>query len=158
MRLSQAGLSWTNQQFIIGSCILGGGIFLLALSSGVALLPAAGFGCDVSHDGALARALLEACQARLSAISGAREDITRRAYPATYDRDHLASWRQHLQNPARALRFEQETNPRAQALDDIVAALQSAGARAAIVVPLYEDDATGIRIVRVVAPPLRPAP
>ena len=44
IRISQAGFSWTKQQFIIGSCILGGGIFLLALSSGVALLPAAGFG------------------------------------------------------------------------------------------------------------------
>ena len=44
MRLSQAGLSWTKQQFIIGSCILGGGVFLLAFFFGVALLPAAGFG------------------------------------------------------------------------------------------------------------------
>ena len=56
-------------------------------------LPAEGFGCDFTHDGALAKALMEACQARLAAISGAREDITRRSYPRDYDREHLAEWR-----------------------------------------------------------------
>jgi ribosomal protein S12 methylthiotransferase accessory factor len=126
--------------------------------SELAPLPAAGFACDGTHDGALARVLLEACQARLSAISGAREDITRRAYPDSYDRDHLASWRQHLRNPVRALRFEQEASPRDLACEDLVEALKCAGARAALVVPLYQDDETGICIVRVVAPPLRPAP
>jgi ribosomal protein S12 methylthiotransferase accessory factor len=126
--------------------------------SELAPLPAAGFGCDGTHEGALTRALLEACQARLSAISGAREDITRRAYPASYDRDHLASWRQHLLNPARALRFEQDASPRDLSCEDLVEALKHAGARAALVVPLHEDAETGICIVRVVAPPLRPAP
>jgi ribosomal protein S12 methylthiotransferase accessory factor len=126
--------------------------------SELAPLPAAGFGCDGTHDGALARALLEACQARLSAISGAREDITRRAYPVSYDRDHLASWRQHLRNPARASPFEQETKPRELVLEDLVEALRLADARAALVVPLYEDDETGICVVRLVTPPLRPAP
>ncbi|WP_187144234.1 YcaO-like family protein [Microvirga massiliensis] len=125
--------------------------------SELAPLPAAGFGCDGTHDGALARALLEACQARLSAISGAREDITRRAYPASYDRGHLASWRQHLRNPDRALRFELDASPRDLSCEDLVEALKCAGARAALVVPLHEDAETGICIVRVVAPPLRPA-
>jgi len=44
MRISQAGLSWTKQQFIIGSSILGAGIFLLGFFLGAPLLAAVGFG------------------------------------------------------------------------------------------------------------------
>lgn len=42
-RISQAGLSWTKQQFIIGSSILGGFVLIVAFLSGIALLPAIGF-------------------------------------------------------------------------------------------------------------------
>jgi ribosomal protein S12 methylthiotransferase accessory factor len=120
-------------------------------------LPAEGFGCDFTHDGALARALLEACQARLAAISGAREDITRRSYPRDYDREHLAEWRQHLASPARSVCLPAEAGPKpvgATALDTLLGGLQAAGAKAAIVVPLFRDE-FGIDVIRMVAPPLR---
>jgi tight adherence protein B len=42
-RIAQAGLSWTKQQFIIGSCVLGGTVLIAAFLGGVALLPAIGF-------------------------------------------------------------------------------------------------------------------
>jgi ribosomal protein S12 methylthiotransferase accessory factor len=42
----------------------------------LAPLPADGSACHFSHGKALVGALLEACQGRLAAISGAREDIT----------------------------------------------------------------------------------
>jgi tight adherence protein B len=42
-RITQAGLSWTKQQFIIGSCVLGGTVLIAAIIGGVALLPAIGF-------------------------------------------------------------------------------------------------------------------
>jgi len=44
MRISQAGLSWTKQQFIIGSAVLGVGTFLLGFVFGAPLLAAVGFG------------------------------------------------------------------------------------------------------------------
>ena len=62
----------------------------------LAPLPGEGFGCDFTHDAALAKALLEACQARVTAISGAREDITRQHYPGAYERERLAEWRSKL--------------------------------------------------------------
>ena len=43
-RISQAGLSWTKQQFIIGSSVLGGAIFLVGFLLGAPLLAAVGFG------------------------------------------------------------------------------------------------------------------
>jgi ribosomal protein S12 methylthiotransferase accessory factor len=120
-------------------------------------LPAEGFGCDFTHDGALARALLEACQARLAAISGAREDITRRSYPRDYDREHLAEWRRYLASPTRSTCLPEDDGPKpvgAAALDTLLEGLEAAGAKAAIVVPLFRDE-VGIHVIRVVAPPLR---
>lgn len=43
IRISQAGLSWTKQQFIIGSSVLGVIALIAAFLGGVALLPAIGF-------------------------------------------------------------------------------------------------------------------
>jgi ribosomal protein S12 methylthiotransferase accessory factor len=120
-------------------------------------LPAQGFGCDLEHDTALAKALLEACQARLTAISGAREDITRSFYRSTYDRKELAEWRYLLQNPEHLLQpiAITEANSGRQPVEFVIDALKQAGAEAAIVVPLYHDSTRGIHAVRVVAPPLR---
>jgi tight adherence protein B len=43
-RISQAGLTWTKQQFVIGSSVLGIGTFLLGYLFGAPLLAALGFG------------------------------------------------------------------------------------------------------------------
>lgn len=43
-RISQAGLSWTKQQFVIGSAILGAIALIVSYFAGVAPLPALGFG------------------------------------------------------------------------------------------------------------------
>lgn len=42
-RISQAGLDWTKQQFIIGSCVLGTVIFVVAFIAKAPLLAAVGF-------------------------------------------------------------------------------------------------------------------
>ena len=119
-------------------------------------LPAEGFGCALTHDEALSKALMEACQARLGAISGAREDITRQHYPGTHDRERIAAWQQRLRAPGRTIAFPREGNaPFASPLVPILAALRGAGARAAIVVPLFSRTEPRIEIVRIVAPPLR---
>jgi ribosomal protein S12 methylthiotransferase accessory factor len=126
----------------------------------LAPLPAQGFGCDASDDAALSKALLEACQVRLTAISGAREDVTRRVYPREFDRAQLAEWRQFLAGPARTIPLRAEGDlgsdiVSSASLDDVIEALCAAGAQAALVVPLFSDVQAGIHIVRLVAPPLR---
>lgn len=121
-------------------------------------LPGEGFGCDFTHDAALAKALLEACQARATAIGGAREDITRRHYPDRHDRELLASWRQRMVRPERTIAAPCElARPRRQGetLERIVQALRDAGAKAALVVPLLRLTEPMVQVVRLVAPPLR---
>lgn len=43
-RLQQAGLSWTKQQFTIGSCVLGLVVFVIPFMMGTSLIAALGFG------------------------------------------------------------------------------------------------------------------
>lgn len=124
-------------------------------------LPADGAACDFTADAALARALAEACQSRLTAISGAREDVTRAAYPASHDRGHLAEWRAYL--ASFALTGERPgqsaaTPVEGDRLERVITALRIAGARAVVVVPLHSDPQLGVHVVRVVAPPLLPSP
>jgi tight adherence protein B len=42
-RIAQAGLTWTKQQFLIGSCVIAAVAFMAAFLGGVQLLPAIGF-------------------------------------------------------------------------------------------------------------------
>ena len=43
VRISQAGLTWTKQQFVIGSTVLGAAVLIITFLGGMALLPAIGF-------------------------------------------------------------------------------------------------------------------
>ena len=43
VRISQAGLTWTKQQFVIGSAVLGAAVLIITFLGGMALLPAIGF-------------------------------------------------------------------------------------------------------------------
>jgi ribosomal protein S12 methylthiotransferase accessory factor len=127
-------------------------------SNELAPLPAEGFGCAFTHDEALAKALLEACQARLTAIAGAREDITRRHYPRDYDRKHLADWQHELAHPVRTMAFPcgpSDGPAGLPALDELLAALRAAGANACLIVPLFIDEEAGIHVIRMIVPPLR---
>ena len=122
-------------------------------------LPSEGFGCDWTHEGALIRAVLEACQARATAISGAREDVTRLHYPDFHDRPHLAEWREQLSSPWRLRifpsgRLRSEASDAAR-LDRVLDSLRLAGASAAAVVPLLSSSENEVHVVRLVAPPLR---
>jgi ribosomal protein S12 methylthiotransferase accessory factor len=123
----------------------------------LAPLPAEGSSCGLTHDEALLGALLEACQARVGAISGARDDITRLRYPERHDRAHLMEWRNGLSasGPVRFPPGPEAPLRRSEALELAVGALRKAGAEAAIVVPLFRSQDPDIEIVRMVAPPLR---
>ncbi len=122
-------------------------------------LPSEGFGCGWTHVDAAAKAILEACQARATAISGAREDLTRQHYPAVHDRSHLAEWREQLSAPWRLRVFPTGgTGPGAPHVDRVqrvLGALRKAGARAAVIVPLLSDQESEVHVVRLVAPHLR---
>jgi ribosomal protein S12 methylthiotransferase accessory factor len=122
-------------------------------------LPSEGFGCGPTHEEAVRKAVLEACQARATAIAGAREDLTRQHYPDSYDRAHLAEWREQLSAPRR-LRMFPAAEPAGEACDETrleqaLEGLRQAGAEAAIIVPLLSDRESEIHVVRLVAPPLR---
>lgn len=122
-------------------------------------LPSEGFGCGWTHEDAAAKAILEACQARATAISGAREDLTRHHYPAFHDRARLAEWREQLSAPWRLRLFpareHQPEGPYIDRVQRVLDALRKAGARAAVIVPLLSDPKHEVHVVRLVAPPLR---
>ncbi|MET0743814.1 MAG: YcaO-like family protein [Microvirga sp.] len=120
----------------------------------LAPLPAEGSACRLDEDSALAAALLEACQARLAAISGARDDLTRNHYPTAYDRAELADWRSQL-SPAGGMPFASSDSGSRPGIDGLVKALRATGAQAFIVVPLLVDHDLDVTVVRAVAPPLR---
>lgn len=121
----------------------------------LALGPYTGFGCHLSKEIALIRALTEAAQSRLTHISGAREDMFRRSY-VTYKSDHLATalTRRIAASPAR-VDFAQLPSLATDTLDGDVATqldlLTQAGFDRVIVVDLT-DPAIGIPVVRVIVP------
>jgi ribosomal protein S12 methylthiotransferase accessory factor len=121
--------------------------------------PADGMACALDPLEAAHRALLEALQARVTVIAGAREDITRHAYrPAaptegrrlegllasvapTHALDRLP--RPSLRSPAAALRW-------------LVAELRRSGAGPALGVALASPDDAGAAVARIVVPGLSP--
>ncbi|GLK85753.1 YcaO-like family protein [Ancylobacter defluvii] len=127
----------------------------------VAPLPGEGFGCDFTHDAALAKALMEACQARATAIAGAREDITRSFYPERHDRRRLDGWRRQILArtcPSSPPREVMAPGGAPEALDRLLRALERAGAHAALAVPLFHLPDPEIYVIRLVVPPLRHVP
>lgn len=124
----------------------------------IAPLPGEGFACDFTYDRALAAALMEAAQARVTALAGGREDITRDAYPERYDRQYLDARRSVFRSSSETVELpidRDEPVSGAAALTALLRALESAGALAALVVPLYSGKDPDIEVVRLVVPPLR---
>jgi ribosomal protein S12 methylthiotransferase accessory factor len=128
----------------------------------LAPLPGAGYACHFTHDEALAGALMEACQGRLTAIAGAREDITRNLYPNKHDRGQLEDWRGFLAAPTNVIEVPELTNARVvdcdRSIQRLVRALRKAGAKRAMVIPLYVELPSSIHVIRMVAPGMRHAP
>jgi ribosomal protein S12 methylthiotransferase accessory factor len=124
----------------------------------IAPMPGEGFACDFTYDRALTKALMEAAQARVTALAGSREDITRAAYPERYERQDLEAHRRMFVSLGDAGALPPDRDGPAsgeEALSAVLDALKSAGAKAVLVVPLYSGKDPDLEVVRLVAPPLR---
>lgn len=114
-------------------------------------LPADGFACRSTYGGSATAALLEAIQARLAVISGAREDMTWTLYRSSVDRHAIAAEWEMLAQRAGPL-------PPAQTCPatsyDLAKNLGDFGMGPIIVVPLLARVDIPLFVCRIVAPNL----
>jgi ribosomal protein S12 methylthiotransferase accessory factor len=117
--------------------------------------PEAGYGCHASADVALARALAEAAQARLTRISGARDDFSPASYaPAARAERQAAAERMARMAPARGFRAVPRGATARADLEAALAALGRAGHDRVACLDLTRPE-FGIPIARVIVPGLR---
>ncbi|QOC93441.1 YcaO-like family protein [Micromonospora craniellae] len=119
---------------------------------------AAGMGCHTDRGVALSRALTEAAQSRLTAITGSRDDQPPPAYARSHDLHALAGHRAVLADESPARRdFRQVPEIRHDTVDDdiadVCARLAKAGCDRVVAVDLSRPE-FGIDVVRVVVPGL----
>ncbi|TCN30185.1 YcaO-like family protein [Sinorhizobium americanum] len=119
--------------------------------------PAEGFGCDWTHDRALTKALLEACQSRLGVISAAREDISGHLYGHQSAKE-MAAWRRQLAIRGRPYPSADRSAWNTVSAQTPLDALRLAGAKAAVVVVLFSDESIPLFVARIVTPPLETNP
>jgi ribosomal protein S12 methylthiotransferase accessory factor len=130
----------------------------LAMPDGVAggLEPELGSGCHADRDVALARALTEAAQARVTRISGARDDFLPQGYGSKARAARLAAAQAWLHSPARR-RYGAAPSWTAptlqQDLDFVLACLAKVGLQQIIWVDLTQPE-FGIPVGRAVVPGL----
>jgi YcaO-like protein with predicted kinase domain len=128
---------------------------------GLVALPAEGQGCHPDRGIALARALTEAAQSRLTAIAGARDDITRSRYGASLDAGQVAAWRERLERGEGRRLFADVPTHAFDAFEDEVAwildRLRSSGIAEVAAVDLGPADGP-YSVLRVVVPGLEGLP
>jgi ribosomal protein S12 methylthiotransferase accessory factor len=121
---------------------------------------ASGSGCHPARGVALARALTEAAQSRLTGIAGSRDDIDPRAY--ALDPGLRGAWLDALLagEPQRRYATVPDADlPDAEAdLAFLLERLRAAGIRQAVMVDLARPDLFGLPVVRVVVPGLETDP
>lgn len=119
--------------------------------------PSEGSAAGLDAADAAARAIREAAQSRLAAISGAREDITRLSYPRYPDWDRIEAHRKLLRDGPRSLHFDElaaETS--GDWLADLLARGDKAGLSSILAVELDTRPFAGLSAVKVVVPDLKP--
>ena len=132
----------------------------LELDTGPRLVPrpADGQGCHLDKAVALMRALTEAAQARVTVISGARDDISRDRYGPDYDGGEIDAWRRTLQSYPGQRRFADIPDVATPTFDAdlalILDRLRACGIAEVVVVDLSPPDDAPFVAVRVVVPGL----
>ncbi|MBV7260307.1 YcaO-like family protein [Erythrobacter crassostreae] len=122
------------------------------------LPPFNGYGCHLDPAIAMARAITEAAQSRLTYIAGGRDDINPGQYRAGAHPDDLVAYRKLFSDgdAGRSIRFERPDT--GQEFDSdfntIAALLKSRGYNKIVIVDLAKPD-VGIPVVKVVVPGLQ---
>lgn len=122
--------------------------------------PAEGSAASLSIETAARKAIMEAAQSRLAAIAGAREDITRAAYPKYPDWEHIAAHRKLLNEGPSNLDFRKlqlDVLPgNGQWLSFLLSKLKVKGISSVLAVRLDTSPCHDIRVVKVLVPQLIP--
>ncbi|MFP2933751.1 YcaO-like family protein [Pyxidicoccus sp. 3LG] len=120
---------------------------------------ASGMGCNPSREVALLRALTEAAQSRLTRISGARDDLHRKAYEAARDGVAAERLRARLREEPAVRRFQDVPTHDGPTLEDdlewVMSRLVVTGLTQVVAVDLTKPE-LGVPVVRVVVPGLEP--
>ena len=121
-------------------------------------IPAEGHGCHPNRAVALVRALTEAAQARVTAISGARDDIGPDLYGLAEDPVLLESWRNSLNSTKGKRQFLQVPNAELETTENelahVVSCLSSAGFADVVMVDLSPVPSELCAVARIVVPGL----
>ena len=130
-------------------------IALASDADGVAgVEPELGAGCHLSADTALARALAEAAQARVTRISGARDDFPPASFdPSARGQRHAAAQRLLRMTPRLTFRHTAGGASTEADRDAALGMLRRAGIRAVACVDLSRAD-IGVAVARVIVPGL----
>jgi len=116
-----------------------------------------GYGCHLSPDVALARAITEAVQSRVTYIAGSRDDITAQEYRRGGHVDDLDNYRRLAAEGESAVDFsaiaDRATRCFGQDIAIVQDALSAVGVDEVIAIDLRRDD-LGVPVVKVVAPRL----
>jgi ribosomal protein S12 methylthiotransferase accessory factor len=119
-----------------------------------------GFGCHLSKEIALIRAVTEAVQTRLTFISGARDDTYREHYDLTQCAFYQARWMDLLQKRAVTIDFRTlvsfDTDRFDSDIQVLLGQLQQRGYTSAIAIDLTKPQ-LGIPVVRIIIPGLKDA-
>jgi YcaO-like protein with predicted kinase domain len=125
---------------------------------GLLPLPAIGHGCHPERGIALTRALTEAAQARVTAISGARDDIGPQYYTQGGNQSELDAWRKRLTSSEWGRSFGDVPSWSFETLEDdvdlILGRLRDVGIDQVVSVDLSPGK-DGITVVRMVVPGLK---
>ncbi|RUW62257.1 YcaO-like family protein [Mesorhizobium sp. M7A.F.Ca.US.008.03.1.1] len=123
-------------------------------------LPADGSAAAFDPAAAVVQAIHEAAQARLAAISGARDDITRASYPKYPDWQLIAAHRQLITGGRKDVSFASQPAYRAAAgetlLRSLLTRLEESGICAVYLVRLNTSPWNRLSAVRIIIPQLYP--
>jgi len=116
-----------------------------------------GYGCHLSKDIAISRAVTEAAQARLTIIAGSRDDNFKAQYQRQTNAHALETLRERLLNGPGVIDFSRRESRSADTfeadVESILASLRGIGIDSAIVVDLTRPE-IGVPVVKVIVPGL----
>jgi ribosomal protein S12 methylthiotransferase accessory factor len=116
-----------------------------------------GYGCHLSPDIALSRAITEAVQSRVTYISGSRDDIAAQEYRRGAHVDDLENYRRLANQGEGEVDFaeipDRSTSCFAQDIETVLQALVEVGVEEVIAVDLRREE-MGVPVVKLVAPRL----